>query len=131
METCGVVSRDDSNPPQRKQRSWANPNVMVAMAAWESGTCYSSEREHHYGSMIHRAKDLSPDQRLAIESLLGRSISDNEEIVIRTSELPPAPEWLRRSWESAQEQGLDRLSTQEIDAEIATARKARHDRNHT
>jgi len=81
--------------------------------------------------MIHRAKDLSPDQRLAIESLLGRSISDNEEIVIRTSELPPAPEWLRRSWESTQEQGLDRLSTQEIDAEIATARKARHDRNHT
>jgi len=28
--------------------------------------------------MIHKAKDLSPDQRLAIESLLGRSIEENE-----------------------------------------------------
>ena len=80
--------------------------------------------------MIHKAKDLSPDQRLAIESLLGRSIGDNEEIIIRSSELPAAPEWLRRSWRSAQEQGVDRLSAEEIAAEIAAARKARHDRNH-
>jgi hypothetical protein len=81
--------------------------------------------------MIHKAKDLSPDQRLAIESLLGRAIGDNEEIIIQTSELPAAPDWLRRSWRSAQEQGLDRLSAEEIDAEIAAVRKARHDRNHT
>jgi hypothetical protein len=57
--------------------------------------------------MIHKAKDLSPEQRLAIESLLGRSIGENEEIIIRTTDSPSAPEWLRRSWESAQEQGLD------------------------
>ncbi len=38
--------------------------------------------------MIHKAKDLSPDQRLAIESLLGRSIGENEEIIIRTTDSP-------------------------------------------
>jgi hypothetical protein len=32
-------------------------------------------------SMIHKIKDLSPDQRLAIESLLGRSIREDEKIV--------------------------------------------------
>ena len=37
-----------------------------------------------------------------------------------------APEWLRRSWASAQETGLDQLSMDEIDAEIAAARRARH-----
>jgi hypothetical protein len=81
--------------------------------------------------MIHKAKDLSPDQRLALESLLGRSIREDEEIIIRTADTSAAPEWLKRSWESAQDQGLDRLSPEEIDAEIGAARKARHDRNHT
>jgi len=78
--------------------------------------------------MTRKAKDLSPDQRLAIESLLGRSIAENEEITIRTTTSPSTPEWLQSSWESAAEQGLDRLSIEEIDAEIAAARKARRDR---
>ena len=81
--------------------------------------------------MIHKAKDLSPDQRLVIESLLGRAIGENEEIIISTTDLPFAPEWLKRSWKSAQEQGLDRLSTEEIDAEIVAVRKARRERTHT
>jgi hypothetical protein len=34
--------------------------------------------------MIHKAKDLSSEQRLAIESLLGRAIAEQEEISIRT-----------------------------------------------
>jgi len=38
-----------------------------------------------------------------------------------------APEWLRKSWTSAQEAGLDRLSMDEIDAEIAAARTARRE----
>src|SRR5487761_1297527 len=38
--------------------------------------------------MIHKAKDLSPDQKAAIEGLLGRAISENEEISIRTITLP-------------------------------------------
>ena len=38
-----------------------------------------------------------------------------------------APDWLRRSWESATQAGLNRLSMDEIDAEIAAARKARRE----
>ncbi|HWO38031.1 MAG TPA: hypothetical protein VNO32_55360 [Candidatus Acidoferrum sp.] len=78
--------------------------------------------------MTHKVKDLSPDQKTAIESLLGRSIAENEEISIRTTAALSAPEWLQASWESAKEQGQDQLSTEEIDTEIAAARKAREHR---
>jgi hypothetical protein len=77
--------------------------------------------------MTYKVKDLSPDQKMAIESLLGRSIAENEEISIRSTTLPSAPEWLQASWESAKEQGLDQLSAEEIEAEIAAARKARRE----
>lgn len=60
---------------------------------------------------------------MAIESLLGRSIAENEEISIRTITLPSAPEWLQASWKSAKEQGLDQLSMEEIDAEITRREK--------
>ena len=78
--------------------------------------------------MIHEAKDLSPDQKTAIESILGRSIADDEAIVVRALGPDTAPEWLRQSWESARQFGLDRLSAEEIDAEIDAARMARGDR---
>jgi hypothetical protein len=39
--------------------------------------------------MIHNAKDLSPDQKAAIESLLGRPIVDDEAISVCTIH-PPA-----------------------------------------
>jgi hypothetical protein len=78
--------------------------------------------------MIHKAKDLSPHQKLAIESLLGRSVAEDETISIRTLASASAPEWLQESWESAKRLGLDRLSTHEIDAEIDAARKARRNR---
>jgi hypothetical protein len=72
--------------------------------------------------MIHRAKDLSRDQKMAIESLLGRVVAEDEAISIRT--VTPAPEWLRKSWDSAKRLDLDGLSMEEIDAEIDAARKA-------
>jgi len=78
--------------------------------------------------MTHKAKDLSPDQKTVIESLLGRSIAENEEISIHASAAPFAPEWLKVSWKSSAEQGLDQLSMEEIDAEIAAARNARLER---
>jgi hypothetical protein len=78
--------------------------------------------------MTHKVKDLSPDQKMAIESLLGRSIAENEEISIRTTTSPAAPEWLQASWQSAQEQGLDQLSVEQIEAEIAAARKSRREK---
>jgi hypothetical protein len=78
--------------------------------------------------MIHKAKDLSPDQKTAIESLLGRSVAENEAISIRMLASASAPEWLQQSWETAKRAGLDRLSVEEIDAEIDAARKARRNR---
>ncbi len=39
--------------------------------------------------MIYKAKDLSPDQKMALESLLGRAISEQEEISIRMLQPPP------------------------------------------
>jgi hypothetical protein len=78
--------------------------------------------------MIHRAKDLSPDQKVAIESLLGHPVAQDEAISIRTLEAASAPEWLQQSWESAKRLELDRLSAEDIEAEIAAVRKARRDR---
>jgi hypothetical protein len=77
--------------------------------------------------MIHKAKDLSPDQRIVIENLLGRSISPDEAISIRTLPSGAVPEWLQESWESAQREGLDQLTMEQIDEEIAAARKARRE----
>ncbi len=41
--------------------------------------------------MIHKAKDLSLDEKRAVEALLGRALSEEEEISIRAL---PAPEGL-------------------------------------
>jgi hypothetical protein len=78
--------------------------------------------------MIRSAKDLSPDQRAAIERLLGRTIAENEQVSVRTITSPSPPDWLKRSWESAKRQGVDQLSLEDIEAEIAAARKARRER---
>jgi hypothetical protein len=78
--------------------------------------------------MIRRAKDLSQEQKMAIESLLGRQVAEDEDISIRAIEPTSAPEWLQKSWESAKRLGLDRLSMEEIDAEITAAREARRNR---
>ena len=78
--------------------------------------------------MIHKAKDLSADQRLTIESLLGRSVGEDEAITIRAMAPSSAPEWLQRSWESSKRLGLDQLSMEEIDAEVEAARRVRRNR---
>ena len=79
--------------------------------------------------MIHSVKDLSPDQKTAIESLLGRPVAEEEQISVRTVPVPPAPEWLKSIQRDAEEKGLDRLTTEEIDAEIAAARRERRGRD--
>jgi len=48
-----------------------------------------------------------------------------EQYALQVLEMDLAPEWLRKSWEAARQTGLDGLSADEIDAEIAAARKAR------
>ena len=89
--------------------------------------------------MIHKAKDLSQEQKNAIESLLGRAVAENEAISVRAVRIDEsgefantdsvsAPDWLQNSWENAKRLGLDRLSKEEIDAEIQAARRARGNR---
>jgi len=38
--------------------------------------------------MIHKAKDLSPDQKAAVESLVGRQILEGEAVSVRAFEPP-------------------------------------------
>jgi plasmid stability protein len=52
-----------------------------------------------------------------------------EQYVLQVLEQDLAPEWLRKSWATAKESGLDQLSMDEIDAEIAAARGARREAN--
>ena len=46
--------------------------------------------------MIHRAKDLSPDQKLLIERLLGRRVLEDEAISVRAFEPPAIPDERRQ-----------------------------------
>jgi len=55
-----------------------------------------------------------------------RGISE-ELYALQVLEQDLAPEWLRKSWANAKETGLDLLSSDEIDVEIAAARKARRE----
>jgi hypothetical protein len=50
-----------------------------------------------------------------------------EEYAQQVLEHDLVPEWLGKSWETSKAAGLDHLSTEEIDAEIASARKARRE----
>jgi hypothetical protein len=46
--------------------------------------------------MLLNAKELSPDQKLAIEALLGRSVSEHEMVSIRAFDSRPAPDQRRQ-----------------------------------
>ena len=50
-------------------------------------TCWN---RHNRRSMIHKVKDLSPEQRVALERLIGHAISDQEDISVRV--LQPSSE---------------------------------------
>jgi hypothetical protein len=76
--------------------------------------------------MIHRVKDLSANQKLAIEGLLGRPISEGEQVSVRT--IPASPEWLASIQQYSRKNGTDRFTPEEIDAEIAAVRHERGQR---
>lgn len=46
--------------------------------------------------MIRSAKDLSPNQKMAIESLLGRPLHESEEVSVRAFEPAPVSDLRRR-----------------------------------
>ena len=69
-----------------------------------------------------------PEEQGAVLAAKARARGvSTEEYVRELLEQDLVPQWLQRSWDSATAQGLDRLSMEEIDAEIALARKARRE----
>lgn len=48
-----------------------------------------------------------------------------EQYALQVLERDLAPDWLRKSWSGAEQVGLDQLSMDEIETEIAAARRAR------
>ena len=69
-----------------------------------------------------------PDEQKAVLSAKARArgLSD-EEYARQVLQHDLAPDWLQKSWESAKDASLDQLSIEEIEAEIAAARKARRE----
>ena len=68
---------------------------------------------------IPEAETIALKERAQAEGLSA------EQYALRVLEREIAPDWLRRSWQSARQTGTCSLSMDEIDAEIAAARKAR------
>jgi hypothetical protein len=62
--------------------------------------------------MIRNAKDLSPDQKAAIESLLGRRVLDDEAISVRALEPPALPDQKRAEILSGLEAYFARVDAQ-------------------
>ncbi|HTC33470.1 MAG TPA: hypothetical protein VK724_08865 [Bryobacteraceae bacterium] len=69
--------------------------------------------------------DLPDEQQAALVAKARAQGLTAEEYARQVLQHDLAPEWLQKSWESAKQAGLDRLSMEEIDAEIAAARKGR------
>jgi hypothetical protein len=66
---------------------------------------------------------LTDEQTAALTAIARAKGLSPEEYARQVLEYDLAPDWLRRSWESAKKDSLDQLSMEEIDAEIAAARK--------
>jgi hypothetical protein len=77
-------------------------------------------------TMIHSVKDLSPDQKVVIESLLGRPISEGDQVSVRT--VPASRKWLASIQQDSRKKDTDKLTMEETDAEIAAARRERRQR---
>jgi plasmid stability protein len=72
--------------------------------------------------------DLPEEQAAALAAKAKARGVSTEQYVRQVLEQDLAPEWLRQSWESAQQSGVSELSLEEIEAEIAAARKERRER---
>jgi hypothetical protein len=71
--------------------------------------------------------ELPDEQRAALAAKAHAEGLSAEEYVLRVLERDLMPEWLQKSWESSKQAGLNQLSMEEIDAEIAAARKERRE----
>ena len=69
-----------------------------------------------------------PDAQTAVLAAKARAQGlSAEEYAGQVLEHDLVPEWLQKSWESSNQSGLGQLSVDEIDAEIAAARKVRRE----
>jgi plasmid stability protein len=69
--------------------------------------------------------DLPAAQTAALAAKARARGVSAEQYARRVLEQDLVPEWLQQSWESAEQAGLNGLSMDEIDAEIAASRKKR------
>jgi plasmid stability protein len=74
-----------------------------------------------------RTIDLPDEQTLVLKSRAEAQGISTEQYARQVLEHDLVPDWLRGSWESAGQTGVNQLSMDEIDAEIAAARKARRE----
>jgi plasmid stability protein len=71
--------------------------------------------------------ELPDEQTLVLKAkALALGVS-TEQYVRQVLEHDLVPDWLRDSWKAAKQTGVRQLSGDEIDAEIAAARKARRE----
>ncbi len=71
--------------------------------------------------------ELPDEQKAALAAKAQAKGLSAEQYARQVLEHDLAPEWLQKSWETSTAAGLDQLSIEEIDAEIAAARKARNE----
>jgi prevent-host-death family protein len=81
--------------------------------------------------------------RTQLGQIMKRAVANNDRFLVERNGEPavlilsvtdyvktfaPPPDWLEKSWDSAKRQGLDKLTTKDIDAEIAASRRQRRAR---
>ena len=71
--------------------------------------------------------DLPDEQTLVLKARAKAQGVSTEQYARQVLEQDLVPDWLRESWESAGQTGVNQLSMDEIDAEIAAARRARRE----
>jgi plasmid stability protein len=71
--------------------------------------------------------DLPDEQTAALAAKARAHGLSTEQYARQVLEHDLAPAWLQKSWETSKQAALDQLSADEIDTEIAAARKARRE----
>jgi plasmid stability protein len=71
--------------------------------------------------------ELPDEQTLVLKAKAKAQGLSTEQYARQVLEQDLVPDWLRESWESAGQTGVNKLSMDEIDAEIAAARRARRE----
>lgn len=157
VEANGISFRFFETLPERKPRSWATPTLGISEHHKSCGKSPcdgfllnrpSSIRGTMAGlsvlpnarfsrrlsaalvwmlSMTSLTIELPDEQRAALAAKARARGLSAEQYARKVLEYDLASEWLRKSWETAKEAGLDQLSMDQIDAEIAAARKARRE----